>query len=446
MRIAQITVLGLFGTFDHVIPLDHDSRITIIHGPNGYGKTTILKLVHAVFSREQDFLRDTPFAELIIGFSDDSSLTLTRKSVDDSHQINYSFKSPTRRNRRHRDQPPDPTDLPRHYYHRLLLLERESPELVRVGATTWRDTATGRLLDMREAVDLFGESLGMPRRLGAEEAFPDWLDEVLDSVSVRLVEAQRLLRMPRQASPRERRRQMAWAETVEAYAQDLASKIKDQLAESAALSQSLDRTFPQRLVESDSGDALREDDLLATMDRVEDHRLRLIEAGLLDQHQEPAFESPGQLSDYHRRVLSVWVKDSEKKLSVYDELARKIELFRHIINQHFRFKEIQIDKDLGFVFRTDDGSSILPRQLSSGEQHELVLAYELLFKVAEGSLVLIDEPELSLHVAWQLRFLQNLLAIVELSPLDTLIATHSPQIINDRWDLTVRLRGPHDDD
>ena len=35
-------------------------------------------------------------------------------------------------------------------------------------------------------------------------------------------------------------------------------------------------------------------------------------------------------------------------------------------------------------------------RLSSGEQHELVLAYDLLFKVKEKSLVLIDEPELSL--------------------------------------------------
>jgi predicted ATP-binding protein involved in virulence len=38
MRIQQISVNGLFGIFDHVIPLNMDERITIIHGPNGFEK------------------------------------------------------------------------------------------------------------------------------------------------------------------------------------------------------------------------------------------------------------------------------------------------------------------------------------------------------------------------------------------------------------------------
>src|SRR5690349_22975449 len=35
--------------------------------------------------------------------------------------------------------------------------------------------------------------------------------------------------------------------------------------------------------------------------------------------------------------------------------------------------------------------------LSSGEQHELVLLFDLIFRVEKNTLVLIDEPELSLH-------------------------------------------------
>ncbi len=42
MRIKQISVDGLFGIFDHVIPLKMDERITVIHGLNGIGKTAIL--------------------------------------------------------------------------------------------------------------------------------------------------------------------------------------------------------------------------------------------------------------------------------------------------------------------------------------------------------------------------------------------------------------------
>ncbi len=49
MRVCRISVTKLFGVFDHVIPLNRDERITIIHGPNGYGKTVILQLLNAMF-------------------------------------------------------------------------------------------------------------------------------------------------------------------------------------------------------------------------------------------------------------------------------------------------------------------------------------------------------------------------------------------------------------
>ena len=78
-------------------------------------------------------------------------------------------------------------------------------------------------------------------------------------------------------------------------------------------------------------------------------------------------------------------------------------------------------------------------QLSSGEQHEVVLLYELIFNARQNTLVLIDEPELSLHVTWQKEFLTDLIKIISLQNIQVLIATHSPTIINDRWDLVYNL-------
>ena len=102
---------------------------------------------------------------------------------------------------------------------------------------------------------------------------------------------------------------------------------------------------------------------------------------------------------------------------------------------------MSISKKNGFTFTTADGKPLSPTDLSSGEQHELVMLYELLFKIEPNSLILIDEPELSLHVAWQVQFLKDLQEIIKLANFDVLLATHSPDIINDRWDLTVELQG-----
>ena len=445
MRICNISVLGLFGMFDHRIPLDPENRITLIHGPNGYGKTTILRLVNAVFSKNRALLKNIPFDELSIALQNDTVFSIRKAIKDEEISLEYHLKGKGERGH-FVDPHLSPREIQRMPYSIIEIIEHEMPELNRIGRQTWRNLRTHEMLDLDDILFQYGNDLPIPSRYQHEMSVPDWLDRFLNSVSIRLIESQRLLRIPEDVSYSERRRDQRWLATVEAYAEDLAEAIKSKLAESAALSQSLDRTFPQRLlVDTRSDDLLSEKELLTRMNSIENHRSKLIDAGLLDPQREPAFQIE-ELSEHNLRVLSVWVKDIEKKLGIYDELAAKIDLFKEIINRHFLFKEIEIDKEDGFVFRTPEGNSIPPTFLSSGEQHELVLAYELLFKVNDDSLVLIDEPELSLHVAWQMRFLKDLQAIVRLSPFDALIATHSPQIINERWDLTVKLKEPHEHD
>lgn len=76
----------------------------------------------------------------------------------------------------------------------------------------------------------------------------------------------------------------------------------------------------------------------------------------------------------------------------------------------------------------DEGDPIKESQLSSGEQQLLVLAYEILFRAHEGTLVIIDEPEISLHVMWQDTLVKDLVTMGEPAKLQFLMATHSPVI------------------
>mgnify|MGYP003452891897 FL=1 len=48
MRIKQIEIIGLFGMFNHKIPLNLESNITIIYGINGIGKTMLFKILDAL--------------------------------------------------------------------------------------------------------------------------------------------------------------------------------------------------------------------------------------------------------------------------------------------------------------------------------------------------------------------------------------------------------------
>jgi predicted ATP-binding protein involved in virulence len=139
--------------------------------------------------------------------------------------------------------------------------------------------------------------------------------------------------------------------------------------------------------------------------------------------------------------LAVYAQDARRKLGVFDDVFAKIDLFKKIVNSRFLHKSIAVGQS-GVGVMTASGSQLDPLLLSSGEQHELVMLYELLFRVSKNSIILIDEPEISLHVVWQDEFLKDLGQMAELSQFHALIATHSPQIIGDRWDLTVELKGP----
>ena len=78
MRLKNIRVTKLFGIFDHDIPVRLDDRITIIHGPNGYGKTAILKLVQALLTNQFSTFRRIPFSTFAVSFENGTEIFITK--------------------------------------------------------------------------------------------------------------------------------------------------------------------------------------------------------------------------------------------------------------------------------------------------------------------------------------------------------------------------------
>ncbi len=69
--------------------------------------------------------------------------------------------------------------------------------------------------------------------------------------------------------------------------------------------------------------------------------------------------------------------------------------------------------------------------LSSGEQNILATGSKLVSYAWPGSLILIDEPEVSLNVTWQQRYIDLVSESLEHAPgCHVLIATHSPHLIS----------------
>lgn len=455
MRISSVSVRGLFGVFDHRIPLNLDERITIVHGPNGFGKTVLLRMLYGLFNARYSDLLKIPFHDLVVAFDTGVHLHVSkapnsglglfpdhgrRRGKGKGAPVSLTPITIARSNDRGGSFVIAPiTDEDVRFP--LRMLEMEVPELERVSPATWRSRDTNEIFTWEEVQERFADSLPVPPV--PERAEPEWFSEIKRRLHLRFIDTQRLsITSPvRPSRGYQRRFPMP---TVAAYSDDLGRQLQRTLAEYAELAQSLDRTFPARLVAGQIHTPLTQDQLREKLAELDKRRSRLMTAGLLDQKEDLGFQQSLVIDDRTRPVLSVWVKDVEQKLDVFNNISQRLELLTRVISERFRYKDFSISREEGFAFTTRNGDRLNLRSLSSGEQHELVLLYELLFQVQPGTLFLIDEPEISLHVAWQQQFLPDLQEIAKLSAFDVLIATHSPQIINDRWDLTVELQGPNE--
>ena len=114
-------------------------------------------------------------------------------------------------------------------------------------------------------------------------------------------------------------------------------------------------------------------------------------------------------------------------------------MYTGIINQRLSFKKIKISISDGIKIIDDDKKEIKLNQLSSGEKHEIIVFYNLIFKTEDNTLLLIDEPEISLHISWQKKFTEDLLKIIKYKKLNVIVATHSPEIIGEFWENQIDL-------
>ena len=66
--------------------------------------------------------------------------------------------------------------------------------------------------------------------------------------------------------------------------------------------------------------------------------------------------------------------------------------------------------------------------------------FALLFHAGPGSVVVLDEPEISLHVSWQQKLGRYYSDICRVRNIQMIVATHSPQVIHDMWEYARELR------
>ena len=231
---------------------------------------------------------------------------------------------------------------------------------------------------------------------------PDWLRKTVDRFAVLFITDQRLVVEDRPRGTKDPETQQPVNTAVSAYAEDLRARIESALSDYGVRAQALDRAFPNTVLQAmrQAGSVRSRRGAVEALRRVEQVRESLQSAGLVQSDEPPpALErnlQPGEVA-----FVRTYADFALQKYEVLDPLLQRVTAFTRFLNARYADKEIRIQRDNGFVVVLDDEAVLEPSALSSGEQQMLVLAYQIIFLAAPHTLVLIDEPELSLHVSWQ---------------------------------------------
>lgn len=142
------------------------------------------------------------------------------------------------------------------------------------------------------------------------------------------------------------------------------------------------------------------------------------------------------LSDLAKEISSHIIEHGSIDKQELDDIYSQSTLFLSIINDAFNSTNKTLDTSKSKLeFKLKNGNILYTNSLSSGEKQFLIIMLTVLLEKKQEYILLMDEPEISMHFEWQRNLLEN---IQKLNPnCQIILATHSPALIMDGWETLV---------
>ncbi len=459
----EIEITGLFGEADVQIPIK-DNRIILV-GYNGIGKSTILNIFYFFISQQWQKLCDQHFVSVTIRLKNKNrKLTINRSELIEYVELQ-------RRDRR---------GLKFSFRHNVSLL-REAHELLS-RRTRYTDTRHGTSVprsSIRNDIEYLREELAIPLRVAEELVrevhymtqrefvfdskaqenvanVDEFLSENLEGRILYLPTYRRIEKDIKTVFPEieeeiqrklSRRRYEAlksenYIELVQFGMEDVKENLANRLESVKAYALSQINNLTTKYLRDVIRDEAKQYDEIATS-QISKEALNSVfskvdSAILSDKDKEKIAEVVGKI------VAGDELLENEKYVAHYvlylvevgnniSELERPILQFVEICNSYLYGKSFIFDS-VSYKVKVIHSSTrpVEMEELSSGEKQIVSLFSHLLLDQNVSNYIVIDEPELSLSVDWQQRFLED---ISELSTCAFIGAvTHSPFIFENSLD------------
>ncbi|PID37848.1 MAG: hypothetical protein CR966_00190 [Pseudomonadales bacterium] len=137
-------------------------------------------------------------------------------------------------------------------------------------------------------------------------------------------------------------------------------------------------------------------------------------------------------SGQHTNLLDIEINNEVLRLLAFDNKETLKESLLSALNSLFS----ETNKIIEFannklVVKLTDGTQIDFSQLSSGERQVIFIFLKVVIASVDGALILMDEPEISLHLSWQEKLLNEIRRVNTTSQI--IIVTHSPAMLMNGW-------------
>lgn len=143
-------------------------------------------------------------------------------------------------------------------------------------------------------------------------------------------------------------------------------------------------------------------------------------------HSPSSLAAFRNLYDEDPRLRSVVddINQTEKLIARAEKPRHQLEL---LVQQFITGGKEVVFSDREILVRTAEGTDVPLASLSSGEKQLLRILVEAI--ITEHNSIIIDEPELSMHIDWQHELLGGLRTLNPIAQI--IVATHSPEIMAD---------------
>ena len=368
MQISRLQIKNLYDQYNYDIDFNSEEKeqITILTGPNGYGKTTILRILKSLNPKSLYYFYVIKFSEIIISFDNNTVLNITQNYKTEAESISaIDYKDELEKEVRFIWNKATGEPLTHFVYNRTNIEKARRTYKFLRGTYSRRkafEDLTNRekeeiLLDNEEFNEYIAKANGQEQFLMQLEA--------LRSCYI----------------PSNRIYNEAHEENEKLPIEKVREALKDKMTNARfdylIHSHRIDSIFIKKVLGS-----VYEDCSLSSYNElkadVEKKMNTIVQYKLAEKVEIPEY------NEENKAVLFAYLKGFKEKFSKFSTILEKTNLFHKMLtSKGFAHKSVEISPQHGFIFKSDNGDIIDGYKLSSGEQNEIIMLYHLIYEVPD---------------------------------------------------------------